>query len=281
MSVRLKHYYNIAIHRIKRLSGNAFIDLRNSPISPLEAMYRFKSVQECLLQAPTNRCRAFGPMGYKCIPAAGHPYIMAVEAYLMNNSKEQCVKVLADYYERNRPKTASELFNLPFQNVVLRELPALQAEVPWREHSGDKVQERRRRQSVKEMSCSLEEISLYGETNIFGPVTSQRIEVECARLLAVTESIINNGYRSGYANSEHVTGWLLVNESNEWIVDIAGGKHRIAVLTALGYEKVPVVFTSKRLVFRDRAHNWPGVKSGQFTVKEAQRIFDNIYIGRC
>ena len=273
----MKHYFRLVNQLVKRLMGFGLIDLRNSPISPLEAMYRFECVQGCLLEVPTNRCRAFGPMGYKCIPAAGHPYIMAVEAYLMNNSKEQCVKVLADYYERNRPKTASDLFNLSFQNVVLREMPAIQAEVPWRELSGDKVQQRRRRQSLKEMACSLEEISLYGETNIFGPVTSQRIVVECERLLAVTESILKKGYRSGYRNGEHVTGWLLINESNEWIVDIGGGKHRIAVLAALGYEKVPVVLSSKRLVFRGRANDWPGVRSGQFTVQEAKLIFDNVF----
>lgn len=277
----LQRYCFYLKRNVERLVGkDHLIDMRKHTDSPLEVMGDHKARGRWMFDIPIGRCRAMGPMGFSCVHGGPHPYVTAVEHYLESRQFDACLDALVGYYSKVQPTSAADLLNLTDSSSPLHSLPPLQGEVPWKEASGPRVADRRRRRSASELGCPLAYITEDNATNLFGPTTIQRIRIEAKRLVMVTESVSKYGFKDGCSTSDYVTGWLLVNDENDWVVDIAGGKHRLAVLGALGYETVPLVLATQRLVRRRNARDWPGVLARQFTELNAQSVFDDIFVDK-
>lgn len=107
----------------------------------------------------------------------------------------------------------------------------------------------------------------------YGPVTKQKLDVECDRLDSIVQSIRENGYipsLSGYPR-----GYFMIDRSGEWVFLIVGGQHRVAALAHIQVAKVPVCFDPDlpRLIREDDCLNWPLVEKRELTKEDALKIF--------
>ena len=107
----------------------------------------------------------------------------------------------------------------------------------------------------------------------FGPVSDKKLQLERKRLDETCKSIVNKGYLPDRHGD--ISGYFLRRES-EFRFKVRGGKHRAAVLTHLGLEKLPVRMKPGWPRVIDRAHSaeWPLVQSGLVDEKLALAIFD-------
>ena len=117
----------------------------------------------------------------------------------------------------------------------------------------------------------------------YGPVTRQFGDVTFARPCAVYQSIRERGYTPADHGSYIRCRLLVTGGTYRYLVE--SGKHRIAALAALEYDRVEVEIGSPDLwqpvaIHRDDAPSWPRVRSGFYTTEHAVAIFDRIFDGR-
>lgn len=79
-------------------------------------------------------------------------------------------------------------------------------------------------------------------TQHFGPVSSEKLELEKTRLQTVMTSIQTVGYQGGQGEHEHIRGYFMVHD-DDFVFYIAAGKHRAAALLRLGYTCLPATFS--------------------------------------
>ncbi len=95
------------------------------------------------------------------------------------------------------------------------------------------------------------------------------------RLISIYGSIKENGFDEE-KNSEigdHIKG-ILLKRNNEYKFLVVNGNHRIAALSALGYQKVSVRSCKKfpSIIDIDNCPNWPCVKKGIYNENAARKI---------
>lgn len=110
-----------------------------------------------------------------------------------------------------------------------------------------------------------------------GPVSERKLEVESNRLLRIMESIEDQGYARNDSSDGDIRATALVSD-DKWVWLVTHGHHRVAVLSALGYDKFPVRINL--VIRRDEAEYWPHVVSGLYTRPQALKVFDRIFESR-
>lgn len=112
-----------------------------------------------------------------------------------------------------------------------------------------------------------------------GPVTDAFGEITFRRLARLYDSIAREGFRPETSLARYPTGFCFARDG-DWRVSIGSGKHRIMVMIALGWPKVPVEFGPPKLPVvtrREEVDQWPNVQAGHFTREEALRLFDEVF----
>jgi hypothetical protein len=112
----------------------------------------------------------------------------------------------------------------------------------------------------------------YGPKDRFSNYGIQRME----RLIKIHNNINENGFNEEeYSDvGDHIKGIMLKN-SNEYRFLVVNGNHRIAALSALGYQKVMVRSCKKfpAIIDVENIKNWPCVKKGIYSETTAEKIF--------
>jgi hypothetical protein len=112
----------------------------------------------------------------------------------------------------------------------------------------------------------------YGPKDRFSRYGEQRFD----KLVKIYESIKKDGFRKDENSqvSNHIKGILLKNNDNYKIL-VFNGNHRIAALSALGYQKIPFMFCRKYpvIVDIDNIDNWPCVRTGLYDKEVASKVF--------
>ena len=110
----------------------------------------------------------------------------------------------------------------------------------------------------------------------YGPCSQEKIAFEHRRLSELRRSIEEHGYRPGRYG--HITGFLMLR-GDAIRFFVRGGKHRAAVLAALGHRTVPVTLKPdwSAVVNRDMAAQWPLVAEGRMSVGLAEAVFDRYF----
>ena len=174
---------------------------------------------------------------------------------------------LASFYAHHSPADLCEMYGLDRRGANGEDLDPW--ELPW-VHDPAK-----RAKPAGEHGLGIEHGVSY-----FGPATSEKVALEIERLESVNRSIERNGYQpNGQAGS--INGHLLVS-GEQYRFFVRGGKHRAAVLAALGWSHIPVRFrpTWPRLVDRRDASSWSLVRSGEIDEDVACAAFDTYFVGR-
>lgn len=187
--------------------------------------------------------------GAYCCASHSHPFILALA---------EGRSALAQFYERFCPQDVCEMYAIEKQGLTGEDLPPW--EVPW---------------LLKKRSQPSPEGGLKPKDGVsyYGPVSESKLNLELSRLIAVKQSVSQYGYVP--ALDKHIEGYFLQN-NDDLRFYILGGKHRAAVLSHLGYARIPVRIrgSSPKVVHRCDVENWPLVKSGLMDKQLALKIFD-------
>ncbi len=175
--------------------------------------------------------------------------------------------VLARYFERFVPASAADRLFFAPERDVSRGSPLLEVSAadtlyfwPWS-------------LSVQRWPASAPEgLRLRSH----GPVGPEVVELEVWRLKRLVASVRKHGFRP--PPNDGVRGQLLHAQGRTLFL-IRSGFHRVAVLSALGHEEVPVRFAAgmQRLVTLDQLPTWPLVRQGLFTPREAELIVERLF----
>lgn len=113
----------------------------------------------------------------------------------------------------------------------------------------------------------------------FGPESDQGIKAEWKRLTRLFEDIARNGYRDDFATP--VDGYLICS-GDDYRFMIRRGKHRVAVLSALGYTHVMATFTPGRPRSYDEEliSKWPKIVTGKWSEKDAKEVIRRCFACR-
>lgn len=110
----------------------------------------------------------------------------------------------------------------------------------------------------------------------YGPCSAEKIAFEHDRLARLRGSIEAEGYRPDRFG--HVEGFLMLRGAEARFF-VRGGKHRAAVMAALGHATLPVIFKPgwPSVVNRDDADRWPLVAEGRMDAGLARAVFDRYF----
>lgn len=254
-------------------------DLRGIIDDPVRAKY-YARTSSFLLNVPPEKCIIL--YRYSCSDSAGNPFVDTILDYCENNHDTYEGSKMEEYYKSFQPANVTELFNLEgnlHSNLV--NFPPYARVLPWNnaDMKGRKeFVERRVRQESKSRG---KELSVkHGEYG-HGPISHEKGVLEINTLIELTESIKKHGYLRSGKYDDDIASVVLVNSGNCKYM-IRGGTHRAAVLSALGYESLPVRIAPSVIpafVYRDEVEYWPKVISGLYTVDQALQIFDLIFEG--
>jgi hypothetical protein len=112
-----------------------------------------------------------------------------------------------------------------------------------------------------------------------GPVTEAFGEITFRRLARLHDSISRDGFRPESSLARYPTGFCFVRNS-DYRVSIGSGKHRVLVMLALGWTKIPLELGPPKIPVitrREEADQWPNVQAGHFTREQALRLFDEVF----
>lgn len=170
---------------------------------------------------------------------------------------------LAAYYERFRPADLPAFHFLDRESDVGADLPPWA--LPW-------IAWEKHRPPSAEGGLDPAEHGV----SYYGPCSPQKVAFEHHRLSALRDSIERHGYRPDRYG--HITGFLMLRGDAVRFF-VRGGKHRAAVLAALGHPTVPVTMKPDwpPLVNRDQAAQWPLVAEGRISLDLALAVFDRYF----
>src|SRR5690606_28510436 len=105
----------------------------------------------------------------------------------------------------------------------------------------------------------------------YGPVSVEKGSLEFDTLRLLLEKVRKNGYRRHDGPDGDIFALPLIDRSNRVRFLIRGGKHRMAVVAALGYETVPLrLLLNKAPPRLQEVQHWPRVRSGVYSAAQAE-----------
>jgi len=212
-----------------------------------------QSLAELSLWADKVRLRIYLPPGMLQMQGAfaydtQHPFVQALS--LGKGALEA-------FYARLRPRTLADYYGVKAEGQAGAALPPW--ELPW-------YLRRARIPPLGEGPLGPE----HG-VSFYGPVTAEKVRYEMGRLERLAASVTRNGYDPD-AHGD-IEGYIL-RDGDQVRFFVRGGKHRAAVLTHLGHDRIPVSFRAgfPRMVDAAQADLWPLVRSGEMDIALAQSV---------
>ena len=264
-------------YRIRLLPADAFypIDLRSTTNDPRSLIYHAGKQPTVLIDAPVKWGYALAAFP---LNAEGcHPFIYAIRKAKSSSQPCDTIRaVLRCYYESVQPSNAAQWLGLDPESA-----PQLQAQPPWARifpWRSSSISARRRgiesaaRFDNRQAGANL---SIRDGWKAFGPVSEAVLNIETQRLLRLYESIKHHGLLRNNEFGGDIRGIALVNGDNWRWMQGGCGAHRAPVLSAMGFETIPVRIY--RVVFRKHVDLWPQVVSGVYSRENALRVFDRVF----
>ena len=108
----------------------------------------------------------------------------------------------------------------------------------------------------------------------FGPTSAEVIALEWGRLEALRSSLSERGYDRGQGDCRF---YLVRRGSDFRAIAQGGGRHRTAALAALGHDCAPGRFVPPVAVDVRDVADWPQVRSGMWSQRDARRYVDHLF----
>lgn len=247
--------------------------------SPIELIYK-SNKRKILTKVPINDIRFLGPHGFKAGINSTAPFISTVKEYVDGIVKNYNESSLCTFYSTFQPKSISEYLYLEeTKNDILNKLPASGMFLPWKDEDPIVKIDKRAQQVEDDNKEHRSSLKVEGGDPFYGPVSFEKGKLEYSRLINVYSSIAENGFKIDLKGNDNISA-IILEDNNRYRYFITAGQHRIAALSILNYEYVPLLIFTGLIVRRTEVSIWPGVIKGYFTESEALTVFDEIFIGR-
>lgn len=239
------------------------LDLRGVVDDPGQAWLRARGAP-FLFDVPAAKIRSIGFAGSD----PDNPFVVTLRNYAGGNCRGYKGSALEDFYRHWQPFGDSEA------------AAGSRSGSPWRETrprpentAAGRLQRFEFREIARELGIHREEIRGHIAG---GPVTEAFGEVTFRRLARLYDSVVHDGFRPDQSDASYPSGTCYLR-GDDFRVTIGSGKHRVTVLLAMGWPKIPVELGHHKApaaIRREEADEWPGVRSGLYAPEEALRLFD-------
>lgn len=204
-----------------------------------------------------------------------NPFTRTVRDHLDGRASRYAGSALETYYSHRQPRTLADVYGVHGELHPAMSGPPTPDCLPWAEGSWpDELSSSRRIHEARTIELFGAEGAPHGYRS-FGPVSDAAGERYFRDYVDLADSIASGGYRHSLAE---VPLMELLVDGQRWAGRMRGGNHRCAVMAALGHQSF-LVAVSRRVVKRDRAREWPGVRSGLYTEQQAVAVFDKFLTG--
>ncbi|MGR2738771.1 hypothetical protein ACUY1T_10000 [Billgrantia sp. Q4P2] len=262
---------------LQSMKRYAPIDGRNHQGNPLLLSYRHPG-RRLLLDAPVGW--GFGFLNFPF--DRPRPLVSVMQQALASPGRERALirEALANFYRDWQPRSAAEFFGLEGSEAGdLATLPTWLSPWPWDPLGLEQKRAQRRRTEGRENARVLgKPLDVEDGWKFCGPVSELKLHVEVERLARVLESVRANGVRRHDGTDGDIRAIVLSHPDGRWRWQVLVGQHRYAVISALGYSRIPI--RVEYFVRRQDVMFWPGVSSGLFKPSAALKVFDDCFIER-
>ncbi|MBZ0333207.1 hypothetical protein [Marinobacter sp. AL4B] len=247
--------------------------------SPIELIYK-SNKRRILIQVPVRDIRFLGPHGFNAGVNSNAPFVSTVKEYVDGTAKDYKKSSLCSFYSTFQPKSISKYLYLDeAKNDILNKLPASGVFLPWEDEDPVIKIDKRARQVEDDNKEHKADLMISEGDPFYGPVSFEKGKLEYNRLINVYKSIAENGFKVDLKGNNNISAIILEN-NNRYRYFITAGQHRIAALSVLNYDFIPLQVFTGLIVRRSEVKFWPGVIKEYFTESEALTVFDDIFTGR-
>lgn len=245
------------------------LDLRGVVEDPREAWLRAGG-RPFLFDVPAANVRAIGFSGSD--PA--NPFVVTLRDYAAGRCKEYSGSALEDFYRRWQP----------FRDGADGRVD--KADPPWKHNrrrpentAAGRLQRSEFQDISRELGVRPEDIRGHITG---GPVTAAFGEVTFRRLARLHDAFVRDGFRPEESDAAYPSG-TCYSRGEDFRVAVGSGKHRVTVMLALGWPKIPIELGHRKApaaIRREDVDDWPNVRSGLYSTEEALRTFDVFFEDR-
>lgn len=250
------------------------LDLREQTDDPIEGFYLAMG-NPFLLSVPLKDCRILHATALRCGKADYNPLVETCLEFAKNPSLGPENSALKRFYEAWQPANAAEMLGFSGHPRLITQPPYLYI-YPWQNFSLLDKQERVEEWIRSDSDQYGMKLSLRDGWKEYGPLSENALELELNRLRSVYASVRSKGFIPG-ENSSYICAVGLADKTDIRF-SISPGHHRIAALSANGFEVAPILITQR--IVRDEVESWPHVRSAFYSIKDALHIFDRLFEGR-
>lgn len=260
------------MNKCAKIKNLVFNTVKNTTgyIITKDLTYHYSEATKNLFFVPVNKCVSSYAFSYDAKKMAAHPFVLLLKEYLNNPDITLEESVLYRFNDQYNPKNLQEAISgetsnikcktakIPFiEKNILRGVPTMP--LPW---SSSLQMERFRSQNIDTVADINEHFSR--TINTYLSIKERGYYPEL-----FSDKSLNHGF---------IRGVMLKND-NDYRFVVLGGQHRVASLSILGYEHIPVIFQhflynpTPCIVDLKNLRNWPVYKMGIYDENAAITVF--------
>lgn len=240
------------------------------------ALYETRGGKLSSFMCPVEKIVDFAGFGFG--KKKWHPFVEMIKV-LEKSGEMAAKKYLEEFYLIHQPHSAAKAF-LDFTEAPssFNDLPPHMFNlIPWTALNSEEVSllvERWVKADNAEHGIATIDLTTGGFPT-YGPVSKEKQTVEFNRLMKIRDSIIKKGYDRKYGDCSFVV--LKRGNDYRYIVE-GGGYHRVAVLSAIGFDWIPGrIHPAPFVIDTEEVQNWPQVRLGVWSKKQALAYVDYLF----
>lgn len=206
-----------------------------------------------------------------------HPFTVGVQRGISAPSPIIGIRqILEEYYRLVQPAQCSEIIEPMGQGGCAVKFSLARHHIPWP-------------WDLRPLSNQPDHTPIYDNDAIvfmsselhgvqhWGPVSERKLATEARKLADLLDSINRHGYViDGKKTDSFIRGYIM-RKADDWVCVIEQGQHRVSVLSALGYERVPV-YIAMVVDYFDLPY-FPNLTGGLYSLEHATQLFDSMLAG--
>ena len=261
---------------IKKLEHQIPKDFRSIYNHPRVVLYESNLQKQVIIEADLIHGRGLDLLSLA--RTSIHPFISAIRMSNFNNTdfSLKLKEHLSAYYNLVHPNNAAEWLGFKSSQLSRMQVePAWNSLLPWENVDLEMKRQERSICATQDNEEHGAYIGIESGWRNFGPINKDVLDVEIKRLKNLCTSINNKGFLRTPPHGDVGAIVLMKDDSSwRWVVE-NGGQHRAAVLSALGYNKIPIKVW--KIIEERDVKIWPNVLSGIYSEAEALMIFNRIF----
>lgn len=227
-----------------------------------------------VIDVPLSDCLGLMPAAFRCDRLGGHPFVETLRGVIDGRVTGYAGSPLEAFYQSWQPASAAEVLGVTGASA-LRWLPPLASPLPWDSLTPDAHLRLWSDIAARDYRDSGFDLSPEAGWKGWGPMRQDAGEAEFARLRRAMAAIRRHGYHRHAAYDGDIAAQVLCR-GDKLRFALGPGQHRVAALSALGHEDIPLR-CDPHFIRREDAPRWPNVRRGLYTQDQAVAVFDRIF----